>query len=233
MGQKSHPISVRLKINRNWDSAWYSDKKYGENLVEDIKIRNHIKKKIYKTSNYNKLEISNITIHRFPNSISIYIYTSRPGLLIGKKGADIENLKREVHKLIGYKSNINLNISEIKKIDLDAKVLSQVIGKMIVGRKPYKKAVKHAFSRAMAAGAKGIKVVVAGRLAGSDMARREVFREGSIPLHTFDAMVDFGQYDALTTYGIIGVSVWLYIGDKSKKELKVEQAQKLMLESRK
>ena len=205
----------------------------GENLVEDIRIRNYIKNKIYKTNAYNKLEVSKITIHRFPNSISIYIYTSRPGLLIGKKGADIENLKKEVSRLIGFKLNINLNISEIKKIDLDAKVLSQVIGKMIVGRRPYKKAVRHAFSRAMAAGAMGIKVIVAGRLAGSDMARREVFREGSIPLHTFDAMVDFGQYDALTTYGIIGVSVWLHIGNKSKRELKLEQTKRLMLENKK
>ncbi len=223
MGQKSHPIGIRLKINQSWNSTWYSGKDYGKNLVEDIRIRNYIKDKVFRTKSYGKLEISNITIHRFPNSILVNIYTSRPGLLIGKKGADIENLKKEIQKLTKTKLNINLNISEIKKVDLDAKVLSQVIGKMIIGRKPYKKAVKNAIVRANNSGAKGIKVVVAGRLAGSEMARRETFRDGSIPLHTFDAMVDYGHYDALTTYGIIGVSVWLYLGSKSKKQLRMER----------
>ncbi len=233
MGQKSHPISIRLKVNRGWSSAWYSEKNYGSQLVEDIRIRNHIKSKIFTSRSLDKLEVSNISIRRFPNTISIYIHATRPGLLIGKKGADIENLKREIQRLTKTKQNINISISEIKKVDLDAKVLSQVIGKMIIGRKPYKKAVKHVFSRAMTAGAKGIKVVVAGRLAGSDMARRETFREGSIPLHTFDAVVDFGHYDALTTYGIIGVSVWLYTGNKSKREFKEQEAMRFETGSRK
>ena len=219
MGQKTNPIGFRLKINRSWYSNWYSSNQYGDQLIEDIKIRELIKKRIFHKKSYLRLEISDIYIKRFPNSVDIYVYASRPGLLIGKKGVDIENLKKDIRKNIIKNSttNINVNINEIKKLDLDANVLAQVVGKMIEGRRAYKKAMKQAITRAITAGAKGVKVVVAGRLGGSDMARRECFKQGSIPLHTLDAIVSYSKYDAITTYGIMGVSVWVFSEKKSKK----------------
>ena len=221
MGQKTNPIGLRLKINRNWDSNWFSEREYGNLLIEDLKIRKHITDKVLKNKDFNRVELSDIKIRKVGKAINIHIYTSRPGLLIGKKGQDIEKLKDELTKLLAIKNSknkININISEVKKVDLDAKIVAQSIGKAIIGRVAYKRAMKQAITRSIKSGAKGIKIQVAGRLNGSDMARREYFKEGSIPLHTFDAIVDHGKYDALTTYGIIGVSVWIYKGDMSKKK---------------
>lgn len=218
MGQKTNPIGLRLKINRGWDSNWFSEKDYGDLLIEDLKIRSYITNKVLKSKDFRRVELSDIKIRKIGKIINIHIYTSRPGLLIGKKGQDIERLKDELVKLLNIKNKININISEVKKIDLDAKIVSQSVGKAIVDRVAYKRAMKQAIARSIKSGAKGIKIQVAGRLNGSDIARREYFKEGSIPLHTFDAIIDYGKHDALTTYGIIGVSVWIYKDDVSKKK---------------
>lgn len=217
MGQKANPIGLRLKINKTWDSNWYEEKEYGNQLIEDIKIRNYIYKRITRGKAYSRVELSDIKITRFTGTINVYIYTSRPGLLIGKKGQDIENLKNDIKKEIKTEAKININIAEVKKLDLDARVIAQSVGKAIEGRVAYKRAMKQAITRAMKAGAKGVKIQCAGRLNGSDMARREYFKEGSIPLHTFSADVDFGKYDCLTTYGITGISVWINKGNTEVK----------------
>lgn len=228
MGQKANPIGMRLKINRTWDSYWYAEKNYANNLIEDIKIRKFIENKFFRTKGFSRLEISDIKIKRFPSSIDIYLYSSRPGLIIGKKGADIEALKKDLKKMTKTALNININVNEIKKVDLDARVLSQMVGRMIEARKPYKKSIKHAISRSMNAGSKGVKMTVAGRLGGADMSRRETFKDGSIPLQTFDSIISYGHFDALTTFGIIGVTVWVYIGNKSKKNFNLEDVGNLI-----
>ena len=223
MGQKTNPIGLRLKINRDWSSNWFSEKDYGDLLIEDLAIRKHITNKVFKNRSFNRLELSDIKIKRIGKAINIHIQTSRPGLLIGKKGQDIERMRQELIKLTNTKNKININISEVKKLDLDAKIVAQSVGKAIVGRVSYKRAMKQAIARSIRSGAKGIKIQVAGRLNGSDMARREYFKEGSIPLHTFVAVVDHGKYNALTTYGIIGVSVWIYKGDVSKSKFEATE----------
>lgn len=228
MGQKSNPIGMRLKINRSWTSNWFAEKNYADNLIEDIRIRDYIERKIFKGKMYSRLEISDIKIKRFPNTIEVYIYSSRPGLLIGKRGADIDELKKEVKKLIDKDVNININVSEIKKVDLDARVLSQMIGRMIEGRKPYKKSIKHAIARSINAGALGVKVTVSGRLGGADIGRVETYKEGSIPLQTFDSIISYGHFKALTTFGIIGVAVWVHVGRKSKRNFNIEEVGNLV-----
>ncbi|HMB01926.1 MAG TPA: 30S ribosomal protein S3 [Spirochaetota bacterium] len=218
MGQKANPKGLRLKINQEWESNWYAEKeRYSDYLIEDIKLRKFIYKYIIRNKKYRRVEISDILIKRFPDSININIYTSRPGSLIGKKGQDIELLRKQLTRLVGEGKNINLNINEVKKVDLDARVVSQSVGKMIEGRMNYKKAMKQSISRAVRSGAKGIKIQVTGRLGGADMARCESFKEGSIPLHTFNALVDYAKYDALTTYGIIGVTTWIHKGSSTNE----------------
>lgn len=229
MGQKTNPIGMRLKINRSWDSIWYAEKDYADNLIEDIQIRRFIEKKIFKGKTYSRVEISDIKIKRFPNTIEIFINSSRPGHLIGKRGADIDELKKELKKITKKKDiSININVNEIKKVDLDARVLSQMVGRMIEGRKPYKRSIKHAIARSINAGSLGVKIMVSGRLGGSDMSRTETFKEGSIPLQTFDSIISYGHFDALTTYGIIGVTVWVYVGRKNKKNFKLEEVGNLV-----
>ena len=225
MGQKVNPKGFRLGISNTWSSNWYADKRYGDFLIEDIKIRKFIENRIFYQKYYAKVEISDIKIKRFPNIINIYIYTSRPGILIGKKGADIENLKKDLlDKVIdNKKTTINISINEVKQADLNAAVVSQLVGKMIKNRMSYKKAMKQAITKSMKAKASGIKIQVAGRLGGSDMARREYFREGSVPLHTLTAHVDYAKFNAVTTYGIIGVSVWIYQGETNKQDSKLNE----------
>ncbi|BBM88676.1 30S ribosomal protein S3 [Spirochaetota bacterium] len=220
MGQKVNPIGIRLKINQFWKSNWYAQADYGKFLVEDIKVRNYITRKVFREKNYSGLEMSDIRIKRFPNVLDLTIFVTRPGVLIGKRGSDLEELKAQLRKKFNIKSQIYIGINEIKKVDLDAQAVAQTVGKMIKGRRPYKRSAKQAISRAMTAGARGIKVRVAGRLGGSEMARQEFFKEGSVPLHTFDSLLDYGHYDALTTYGIIGVSVWICKGKESKSQFK-------------
>ena len=210
MGQKVNPSGLRLGINRTWDSKWYSDSKYSAFLENDLKIRKHIEE------NLKKAGLSKIIIERSLKKINISIHASRPGIIIGKKGSDIEKLKKELIKLTG--SEINLNIIETKKPELDAKVVADNIAMQIENRAATKRVMKRAVQSALKLGAQGIRVCVAGRIGGAEIARVEWFKEGRIPLHTLRANIDYATSVAKTTYGTCGVKVWLYKGEKISKE---------------
>jgi len=205
MGQKTNPISLRLGINRGWDSIWFAKKnKYGKLLVEDFKIREYIKKNIVNSG------VSQVIIERTAKKCIISIHTSRPGFVIGKKGSDIDKIKKKLSLISS--SEISLNIKEVKKPELNAFLVADNIAQQLVKRIAYRRAMKRAMQSALRLGAKGIRVCVAGRLAGNEIARTEWLREGSVPLHTFRAEVDYAEAEALTTYGIIGIKVWIYKG---------------------
>jgi len=206
MGQKVNPIGLRLGINRDWDSIWFAKKKeYGKFLIEDFKIREYIKKNIINSG------ISQVIIERPSKKCIVSIYTSRPGFVIGKKGSDIEKIKKNISKL--SESEVSINIKEVKKPELNAYLVAENIAQQLVKRIAYRRAMKRAMQATLRLGAKGIKVCVSGRLAGNEIARSEWLREGSIPLHTLRANVDYAEAEALTTYGIIGVKVWIYKGE--------------------
>ena len=206
MGQKVNPIGLRLGINRSWDSIWFAKKRdYGRLLIEDYKIRDFIKKNIVNSG------VSQVLIERSAKKCIVTIYTSRPGFVIGKKGADVDKIKKNLSKI--SKSEISLNIKEIKKPELNAYLVAENIAQQLVKRIAYRRAMKRAMQSALRLGAKGIRVCLAGRLAGNEIARTEWLREGSVPLHTFRADVDYAEAEALTTYGIIGVKVWIYKGE--------------------
>ena len=212
MGQKVNPIGLRLGINRSWDSIWFAKKRdYGRLLIEDYKIRDYIKKNIVNSG------VSQILIERSAKKCVVSIYTSRPGFVIGKKGADVDKIKKNLSKI--SKSEISLNIKEIKKPELNAYLVAENIAQQLVKRIAYRRAMKRAMQSALRLGAKGIRVCLAGRLAGNEIARTEWLREGSVPLHTFRAEVDYAEAEALTTYGIIGVKVWIYKGEVFSKDL--------------
>ena len=213
MGQKVNPIGFRLGINRGWDSIWFSKKReYGKLLIEDFKIREYVKKNVVNSG------VSQVLIERTSKKCIVSIYTSRPGFVIGKKGRDIEKIKNSLSKI--SKTEVSLNIKEIKKPELNAYLVAENIAQQLVKRIAFRKAMKRAMQSALRLGAKGIRVCLAGRLAGNEIARTEWLREGSVPLHTFRAEVDYAEAEALTAYGIIGVKVWIYKGevfnDKSK-----------------
>ncbi len=218
MGQKINPVGMRLGINRGWDSTWFARKKdFGKFLIEDFKIRNYVKKNITNSG------VSEVVIERSSKKCIVSIHTSRPGFVIGKKGADIEKIKKGISKITD--SEVTVNIKEIKKPELNAYLVAENISTQLVKRVAYRRAMKRAMQSAMRLNAKGIKVMVSGRLAGNEIARTEWLREGSIPSHTLRADIDYGFSEALTTYGIIGVKVWIYKGelfnkdiDKQKKE---------------
>ena len=210
MGQKVNPLGLRLGINTTWDSKWYSDTKYSFFLENDLKIRKHVE------ANLKKAGLSKVIIERSLKKINISIHASRPGIIIGKKGADIEILKKELIKLTG--SEINLNIIETKKPELDAKVVADNIAMQIENRAATKRVMKRAVQSALKLGAKGIRVCVAGRIGGAEIARVEWFKEGRVPLHTLRANIDYATSTAKTTYGTSGVKVWLYKGEKISKE---------------
>ena len=213
MGQKVNPIGLRLGINRSWDSIWFAKKKdYGRLLIEDYKIRDFIKKNIVNSG------VSQVLIERSAKKCIVTIYTSRPGFVIGKKGADVDKIKKNLSKI--SKSEISLNIKEIKKPELNAYLVAENIAQQLVKRIAYRRAMKRAMQSALRLGAKGIRVCLAGRLAGNEIARTEWLREGSVPLHTFRANVDYAETEALTTYGMIGVKVWIYKGEIFLKDLK-------------
>ena len=212
MGQKVNPSGLRLGINRTWDSRWYSEDKYGVFLENDIKIRKHIE------SGLKKAGLSKIIIERSSKKIIIAIHASRPGIIIGKKGSDIEKLKKELSKLSG--SEINLNIVETKKPELDAKVVADNIAIQLENRAATKRVIKRAVQSALKLGAQGIRVSVGGRIGGAEIARLEWFKEGRIPLHTLRANIDYAVSTAKTTYGTCGVKVWLYKGEKNSEENK-------------
>ena len=213
MGQKVNPIGFRLGINRGWDSIWFSKKRdYGKLLIEDYKIREYVKKNVVNSG------VSQVLIERTSKKCIVSIYTSRPGFVIGKKGSDIEKIKNNLSKISN--TEVSLNIKEVKRPELNAYLVAENIAQQLVKRIAFRKAMKRAIQSALRLGAKGIRVCVAGRLAGNEIARTEWLREGSVPLHTFRAEVDYAEAEALTAYGIIGVKVWIYKGevfnDKSK-----------------
>ena len=206
MGQKVNPIGFRLGINRGWDSIWFSKKReYGKLLIEDYKIREYVKKNVVNSG------VSQVLIERTSKKCIVSIYTSRPGFVIGKKGSDIEKIKKNLSKISN--TEISLNIKEVKKPELNAFLVADNIAQQLVKRIAFRKAMKRAIQSTLRLGAKGIRVCVAGRLAGNEIARTEWIREGSVPLHNFRAEVDYAEAEALTAYGIIGVKVWIYKGE--------------------
>ena len=206
MGQKVHPTGARLGITADWSSKWYANSKnFSEYLVEDQKIRKFLKKKLYAAG------ISEIQIERTAKFVKINILTAKPGIVIGKGGAGAESLKAEIAKLIG--KDVNLNIVEVKNVDLDAQLVAENIAGQLERRISFRKAMKQCMQKAMKSGALGIKTAVSGRLGGADMARTEFYKEGTIPLQTLRADIDYGFAEADTTYGKIGVKVWIYKGE--------------------
>ena len=206
MGQKVNPIGLRLGINRTWDSIWYAKKNnFGNLLIEDYKIRDYIKKNIVNSG------VAQVIIERKAKKCIVSIHTSRPGFVIGKKGSDIDKIKKKLSSLSS--SEISLNIKEIKKPELNSYLVAENIAQQLVKRIAYRRAMKRAMQSTLRLGAKGIKVSLSGRLGGNEIARDEWLREGSIPLHTFRANIDYAEAEALTTYGIIGVKVWIYKGE--------------------
>ena len=209
MGQKIHPTGIRLGIATEWTSKWYADSKaYADFLNSDIEIRNFIKDRLSHAS------VSRIQIERPAQSAFITIHTARPGIVIGKRGADIEALRQEVAPMLGLDvQNVKLNVEEIRKPELDATLVAESIAQQLERRIMFRRAMKRAVQNAMRLGAEGIKVQVGGRLGGAEIARSEWYREGRVPLHTFRANIDFGTARASTTYGIIGVKVWIFKGE--------------------
>ncbi len=203
MGQKVNPVGFRINLNNNWSSVWYEDKNYRENLIKDLQIQDYV------TKNFKNCSIARVIIERTGNHVTVLIKTSKPGVIIGKKGADIEKIKKNIQQKMKEK-DVAIKIVEVEKPDLDAELVAQSIAKQIENRAAFKRVVKKAIQNVMKYGALGIKITVSGRLNGVDIARSETYREGSIPLHTLRANVDYSHVEALCTYGIIGVKVWIY-----------------------
>ena len=205
MGQKVNPISNRLGIIRGWDSNWFGGKDFGDNLVEDRKIRKYLNERLAKAS------VSKIVIERTLKLVTITICTARPGIVIGKGGQDVDKLKEELKNL--FKKDIQINIFEVKKPELDATIVATNIARQVEGKVAYRRAIKMAIANTMRAGAEGIKVQITGRLNGAEMARKEMLKEGRTPLHTFRADIDFCQAEALTKVGLLGIKVWICRGE--------------------
>ncbi|KTD07976.1 30S ribosomal protein S3 [Legionella jamestowniensis] len=205
MGQKVNPIGIRLGIVQDWNSKWYASKNYAQLLNEDINLRKHLKKKLMTAA------VSKIRIDRPASNAVVTIHTARPGVIIGKKGGGIEALRSEIASKLGVP--VHLNIEEVRKPELDSTLVAESIAQQLEQRVMFRRAMKRAVTSAMKAGAKGIKICVSGRLGGAEIARSEWYREGRVPLHTFRADVDYGTAEAKTTYGIIGVKVWIFKGE--------------------
>ena len=212
MGQKVHPIGMRVGIIRDWDAKWYAEKEYADYLHEDLAIRKFIQKELADAS------VSTIEIERAVNKVIVSLHTAKPGMVIGKGGSNVDALRAQLNKLTG--KQVHINIVEIKKPDLDAKLVGESIAEQLENRVAFRRAMKQAIQRTMRAGAKGIKVQVAGRLNGADMSRVERFSEGTVPLHTLRADIDYSWVEAHTTYGKLGVKTWIYRGEvlPAKKE---------------
>ena len=207
MGQKIHPIGFRLSVQKNWTSKWFSNSKhFSELLLKDIEVRDYLKKKLAGAG------VSKIVIERPAKNAKITIYTARPGVVIGKKGEDIESLRNELKKRMGL-PDVGLNIEEVRKPEVDAQLIADSITQQLEKRIMFRRAMKRAMQNAMRLGALGIKIMSSGRLNGIEIARTEWYREGRVPLHTLRAEIDYGTSEALTTYGLIGVKVWVYKGD--------------------
>ncbi len=205
MGQKVNPIGLRVGINRTWDSRWFAGRDYAKKLVEDLKLREYIQERLKPAG------ISKVIIERAAKNTRVTVHTARPGVIIGKKGADIEKLRSDLSKLAS--GDVSLNIVEVRKPEIDAQLAAEGVAQQLERRIAFRRAMKRAVQSAMRLGAQGIRINVSGRLAGADIARMEWYREGRVPLHTLRADLDYGTAEALTTYGIIGVKVWIYKGD--------------------
>lgn len=206
MGQKTHPIGFRLGISKDWNSRWFAEGgKYREYLHEDFRLRDYIKKKLAHAS------ISKVEIERRANKVDVTIYTARPGIIIGKKGAEVEVLKKDLQQMFGRE--IYIKIQEVRRADIDAQLVAENVANQLLRRIAFRRAMKKAVTNAMKMGVKGIRIASAGRLGGAEMSRREWYREGRVPLHTLRADIDYGFAEAKTTYGIIGIKVWIYHGD--------------------
>ena len=209
MGQKVHPVGIRLGISTDWNAKWYaSTKDFPDLLNADIQVREYLRKKLASAN------VSRIQIERPTGSANITIHTARPGVVIGKKGADIEILLKDVAKIIGLHINsVKVNIEEIRKPELDAKLVAESIAQQLERRVMFRRAMKRAIQNTMRMGAQGIKIKIGGRLNGAEIARSEMYHEGRVPLHTLRADIDYGTHEALTTYGILGIKVWIYKGE--------------------
>ncbi|MGI6488455.1 MAG: 30S ribosomal protein S3 [Syntrophothermaceae bacterium] len=205
MGQKVHPKGLRLRVIKDWDSRWYADRDYTELLHEDYHIRNHIKEKFYIAG------ISRVEIERTGNRVRIAIHTAKPGIVIGRGGSEVERLRRELSAMTG--KNVNINIVEVKRPELDAQIVAENVAGQLERRMAFRRAMKQTVTRTMRAGAEGIKIMVAGRLGGTEIARTEWYSEGRVPLHTLRADIDYGLAEAMTTYGKIGVKIWINRGE--------------------
>ena len=220
MGQKVNPIGLRLKVNKTWDSQWFGNKKdIAKNILEDHKIREALTKK------YNQCSISKILIDRSQARLTVTILTSKPGMLIGVKGAGVENIKKEIAKISSSK-NITINIREVKVADADASIVADSIAKQLEKRASWRRTMKQAIQKALKAGAQGVKVMVGGRLDGAEIARSEFYQEGSLPLQTIRADIDYGFAEAHTTFGVIGVKVWIYKGEILGKQVPAQTDKK-------
>ena len=206
MGQKTNPVGLRLGINQDWDSVWFDEKNYASKLHEDIILRNYISNRLGHAS------IARVEISRTPKKVSVTVHTARPGIVIGRGGSEVENLKKELKKFMGY--DVNINVSEIKRPGLRASLVGQNIAQQLEKKVNYRRAVKKAIQSTMSMGAEGIRVCVSGRLNGNEIARSETYREGRVPLHTLRAKIDYTITESHTSYGIIGVKVWIYTGEK-------------------
>ncbi len=211
MGQKVNPIGLRLGIVKTWESRWYAGKQYSNYILEDQKLRKFLKKKLVHAG------ISKIEIERSSKRIRLRIFAARPGIIIGKKGAEITQLKQEVEKLISQEAIID--IQEIRKPEMDAQLVAENVAQQIVRRVAFRRAMKRGITSAMRFGAEGVKIICSGRLGGAEMARTEMYREGRVPLHTLRADIDYGFAEANTTYGIVGVKVFIFKGEILQKDI--------------
>mgnify|MGYP001396205991 CR=1 FL=1 len=215
MGQKVNPVGLRVGIIRDWESKWYADKDYADLLHEDIKVREFIKKRLEDAA------VSRVEIERAANRVNISIFTAKPGMVIGKGGSQVEALRKELNHLTGKRVHININ--EIKNPELDATLVAQNIAQQLERRVSFRRALKQAIQRTLRFGAKGIRTQVSGRLGGADIARTEGYNEGTVPLHTLRADIDYGTAEAHTTYGRIGVKVWIYRGEVLPQKKETEE----------
>jgi small subunit ribosomal protein S3 len=218
VGQKVHPVGLRVGVIRDWESKWYADKDYANLLHEDLKVREYIAKRLVDAS------VSKVEIERAANRINITVHTAKPGMVIGKGGTEVEALRKALNELTSKR--VHINIVEIKRADLDAKLVAENIARQLENRVSFRRAQKQSIQRAMRAGAKGIKTQVSGRLGGADIARAEHYSEGTVPLHTLRADIDYAHAEADTTYGKLGVKVWIYRGEVLPAKKKSEEGGK-------
>ena len=218
MGQKVHPLGYRLGVIRTWSSIWYAGKNYAEQLHKDLKLRDYVKRRLYHTG------VAKVDIERAGNKVKVHVHTARPGLVIGQRGAEVDKLRYELQRLVGD-DELSINIHEVLTPELSAQLVAEGIAQQIERRVSFRRAMKKAVQNTMRLGAKGIRIRVSGRLNGAEIARSEEIREGSVPLHTLRANVDYGFAISYTTYGTIGVKCWIYLGDVEPGEMVTEPKQ--------